>query len=107
MRVAGSARSFNATVPLAVLELHATGVRIRARGRLLGAYAPVWEAGYPELTEVRAVGRIPLVTTGIRFGCASGDPSWAVFWCPSRERVLRVLADRQVPPPTGTERPLS
>lgn len=96
MRVGGLLRSFNATLPLAVLELHATGLRIRTRGRLLRALAPLWEASYQELIEVRAVGKIPLFTTGIRFRVSSGENSWAIFWCVRRGRVLQAIIDRHV-----------
>ena len=41
MKVGGLLRSFNATLPLAVLELHTTGLRIRARGRFLQSVAPL------------------------------------------------------------------
>jgi len=94
MRVGGILRSFNATWPLATLELHSTGLRIGTRGRILKALAPVWEASYQELNEVRAVGKIPLFTTGIRFRVPSDENSWAIFWCLRRQRVLQALIDR-------------
>jgi hypothetical protein len=95
MRVGGGLRwSFNATWPLAVLELHDDGLRLVTRGRLMRSIAPVWEANYKELTEVRAVGKIPLFTTGVRLRVATGENSWAIFWCLRRERVLLALRER-------------
>lgn len=96
MRVGRLLRSFNATLPLAVLELHPTGLRIRTRGRILRAVAPVWEAGYEELSEVRSVGKIFLFTTGIRFRVPGEENSWAIFWCIRRRRVLQALLDRGI-----------
>lgn len=104
MRVGGLLRSFNATMPLAVLELYASGLRIRTRGRFLRTLAPLWEASYLELIEVRAVGNIPLFTTGIRFRVASGENSWAIFWCARRGRVLQALVDRRVEVRTDADR---
>jgi len=104
MRVGGLLRSFNATLPLAVLELHTTGLRIRTRGRCLQSVAPIWEARYLELTEVRAVGKIPLLTTGIRFRVTRSENSWAIFWTARRRRVLQALIDRGVEVRTDADR---
>lgn len=98
-RVIGGMRvgrfAFNATWPLAALELHEAGLRVATR-RLLKLMAVTWEALYEELIEVQAVGKIPLLTTGIRFRVKSRENSWVIFWCLRRKRVLQALTDRGV-----------
>jgi hypothetical protein len=96
MRIGGTHNYYRAPRPFAVLDLHGAGVRIRLRGRVLGATGPTWEARYEELVEVRSIGRVPWFSTGVRFLVETGPNRRAVFRS-FRPRRLRVaLADRSV-----------
>ena len=53
---------------------------------------PTWEARYEEITNVAAVGRVPVMTHGVRFRTVDGE--WVVFWAINRGKVLRTLAAR-------------
>ena len=88
MRVA----AFNASWPLARLKLFPGGIRLQPSAWLFSIIVPVWEARYDELTEVQAVGRIPLITTGIRFRVGTGE-DWIIFWSFNRARILRQLIE--------------
>jgi len=85
---------FHATMPLVVLELHERGVRLVGRRRVLRAMFPIWEARYEELSEVRAIGKFPLLATGVRFRVAEGENGWSIFWYLRRRRVLQALEER-------------
>ena len=96
MRIGGVHNYYSAPRPFAVLDLHEAGVRIRLRGRVLGATGPTWEARYEELVEVRSIGSVPRFSTGVRFLVETGPNRRAVFRS-FRPRRLRVaLADRGV-----------
>jgi hypothetical protein len=95
----GGARlqGFNATWPLIRLDLFGTGLRLRDRLKLPGIQMPNWEARYDELTEVQAVGRTPLFSTGIRFRGAEPH-EWIVFWVMTgRQDVLTRIESHGVP----------
>src|SRR5664280_3276703 len=79
---AGSAESFvggmrigwyTATRPLVSLTLFSEGLSMEANEsrHLLRHAVPVWQARYDDLAEVQAVGKMPLIATGIRFRTAS------------------------------------
>jgi hypothetical protein len=92
MRLGGSLRGYNATWPLARLTLVRDGFRIERSARLLPV--PSWAARYDELTEVQAVGKISLFTTGVRFRASDG--AWVVFWTRDRIAVMEAFASRGV-----------
>ena len=96
MRIGGTHRYYSAPKPFAVLDLHEVGVRIRLRGRVLGAAGPTWEARYEELVEVRSIGRVPWFSTGVRFHVETGPNRRAVFRSFRPKVLRRALADRGV-----------
>jgi hypothetical protein len=79
----------DATWPLVRLDLCGSGLRLRPR-KVLRRIMPMWEARYPELTNVRASGRLPMVFSGVRFKVSTED--WAIFWTPRPRRVRAALA---------------
>jgi len=86
--VGGERRSsFNATYPLVRLDVHTDGLRLRPSAKLLRGLVPIWEARLLELSEVQAIGNIPLFTTGIRFRIESTS-DWIIFWTTQRSVVL-------------------
>jgi hypothetical protein len=86
MRLGG----FNATWPLVRLDLFPTGIRMHSSIRLLRSMIPRWEARFEELQEVQAVGRIQLLTTGVRLRTGGAD-SWIIFWTAHRSQVLETI----------------
>lgn len=80
----------NATWPLVRLELFSDRIRMVANYRLLRAAVPKWEASFDEITEVRAIGKIGLLNTGIRFR-TKHSTDFAVFWTVHRPFVLDAL----------------
>ncbi len=87
-------RGYNATWPLVRLSLFPEGLRMESSRRFLAPIVPVWEVRFDEISEVSAVGKIPLFSTGVRLRTKSGAGDWAVFWTVHRPRVLQALADR-------------
>ncbi|HUC15622.1 MAG TPA: hypothetical protein VMS00_14325 [Acidimicrobiales bacterium] len=87
---------WNATIPFARLSFFSEGLRLGSSIRFLPfrALMPVWEARYDELTEVSAIGPIPLMNWGVRFRVASDE--WIVFWTLRRSKVLQEVAARGV-----------
>ena len=84
---------YTATRPLVSLTLFSEGLSMEANEsrHLLRHAVPVWQARYDDLAEVQAVGKMPLIATGIRFRTASTG-EWAVFWTSDRPRVLQALS---------------
>jgi hypothetical protein len=80
----------NVTWPLVRLSLFPSGLRMEASNRVHSGGIPVWEARYDELSEIQAVGRIPLFSTGIRFRIAATN-EWVIFWSPDRPAVLQAI----------------
>src|ERR1700686_1798696 len=84
---------WNATWPLVRLSLFAHGVRLEASVWILKVLVPTWEATYEDIVEVQAMGRISLVTTGIRFRTRSTN-EWVIFWTLRRPEVLQAIAEK-------------
>ena len=84
---------YTATRPLVRLTLFSEGLSMEASEsrRLMRRSVPVWQARYDDLAEVQAVGKTPLIATGIRFRTASTG-EWAVFWTSERPRVFQALS---------------
>jgi hypothetical protein len=57
---------------------------------LLKLWVPSWECAYGDLSEIQAIGKIPLVTTGIRFRKKTTDRA-VIFWTANRAGVLHSL----------------
>jgi hypothetical protein len=71
--------SWNANWPWVRLSLFMDGLCLEPNIRFIEWYtAPVWEAHYEDLAEVQAIGKIPLVTTGIRLRAKSTN-DWVIF----------------------------
>ena len=56
---------------------------------------PVWEIRYDDVREAQAVGKIPVLSTGIRFRSQSSS-AWIIFWTTRRSAVLKALIDKGV-----------
>jgi hypothetical protein len=81
---------WNATWPLARLDIHRERLCIQASASILRVLVPRWEASFEEITDVRAIGNIDYFTTGIRF--RTNRPSGSVlFWTFRRLEVLDAL----------------
>gem|GEM_PF-2988106 len=87
--------AFNATWPLVALEVHSAGVRLVPTIGLIPR-PPTWEARYDELSEVRAVGKLPIVTTGVRLRVGDGEDEWVVFWHFRRRKPMQALENRGI-----------
>ena len=85
-------RGVDATWPLATLHLYTTGLRFSSTFGWLSVI-PTWEALYTEIVDVQAVGKFPLLTTGIRITIRP-NREWVIFWSLHRPNVLRDLAGR-------------
>jgi hypothetical protein len=82
---------FNATWPLVRLKLLEEGLRLESSIRVLRWLVPVWEIRFDDVSEVQAVGRIPLFTTGIRIRARSTNEC-IIFWSVNRASVLDALS---------------
>lgn len=85
---------YAATIPLVRMTL-AAGLRLQPSIRALKSIVPVWEIRYDDVREAQAVGKIPVVSTGIRFRSQSSS-AWIIFWTTRRTVVLEALIDKGV-----------
>jgi hypothetical protein len=78
---------FNATIPLVRLELFQNGFRLSSTLKFLCRVIPTWEARFDELSQVQAIGRVPIWNEGIRFG-VHNERDRPIFWSTRRESIL-------------------
>ena len=97
----------NFTYPFATLDIHPTGIEIRATYRWMRPLFKVWRARYDEIAAVQSIGyddsdpenTLPITAgrgfpiRGVRF--VAKDGSYIIFWCFNRDEVLAVLDHHQ------------
>lgn len=83
--------SFNASIPLVRLELFQNGFRLSSSVKILRGLIPTWEARFDELSQVQAIGKIPLWNQGIRFSIHNAHAR-PIFWSTHRESIMAEFA---------------
>jgi len=86
--------TLNATWPFVRLSLFRDSLRLEPSLRQFPIRLPLWEARYSELIEAQPVGRVPLLSTGVRFRTTGNE--WIVFWTAHRGRVMAAVASHGV-----------
>lgn len=87
---------YNATIPLVRMSLLPAELRLQPSIRALRSLVPVWEIRYDDVGEAQAVGKIPILSAGIRLRSRSSS-EWIVFWTGRRRTaVLKALIDKGV-----------
>ena len=81
---------WNATWPLARLDVYGDRIQIGPSIRPLLVLVPTWKARFKEITEVRSIGKIDFFSSGIRFR-SSGASNYVVFWTFRRPEILNTL----------------
>jgi hypothetical protein len=86
----------NASIPLVRLRLGPGGLTVEPSNRLLAWYVPEWTFPWPDVERAERVGRVPVVTLGVRM-FVRGKTRPFTFWTVRPDEVLDALEGWGVP----------